>query len=344
MPHIHQRLLKVVKERAMLKIRWITGVTMALWGVVAVAQPEVERLAPGAEPVQVERTLVGVDQAVGPGEYWLGIQCFPVPSGLREKLKLPDNQGLLVAGVVPDSPAGKAGIVRQDVLLRAADKPLTAPSDLVQTIEAVKDGKLNIELLRDGQPKTVEVTPAKRPENARQQGFAALTPSDREALRQWLEGAMPGGEGDGQHPSLQFRRIHPGAIVPGDVLKAAPLPANMSVMITRQGDRPARIVVNRGNEKWELTEKEIDKLPADVRAHVERMLGYSSLGIVGGLPAMDFAPNMMGRGDSLMDLMDRRFDEMNRRMDRLMKEVEALGTGDDHQAAPAPPADQPQKK
>ena len=51
----------------------------------------------------------------------------------------------------------------------------------------------------------------------------------------------------------------------------------MSIVISKEGDQPAKIVVKRGDEKWEVTEKELDKLPADVRPHVEHMFGHGGL-------------------------------------------------------------------
>ena len=90
-----------------------------------------------------------------------------MPAALRAQLNLPEKQGLLVEGVAPESPAAKAGIEQYDILLRAGDKPLTEPRDLVEAVQAAKDGKLTIELIRGGQHKTIEATPAKRPEEAR---------------------------------------------------------------------------------------------------------------------------------------------------------------------------------
>jgi hypothetical protein len=218
--------------------------------------------------------------------------------------------------------------------LRAGDKPLAEPRDLIEAIEATKEGVLKIELLRGGKPKTVEATPAKRPEGARRHAGDMPAPGDREAMEKWLQGMWSGGEGvDGQRPSMRFRVFHPGAIVPRDVLVPVPLPANMSVMISKEGDQPAKIVVKRGDEKWEVTEKELDKLPADVRPHVERMLGQGPLGIVGGMRSLDLVPEGTlpeASGDqlavpapgSLLDLIEKRFDEMNRRMDKMMKQME----------------------
>jgi hypothetical protein len=43
--------------------------------------------------------------------------------------------------------------------------------------------------------------------------------------------------------------------------------------ITKTGKDPARILVKKGSEQWEVTEDELEKLPANVRPLVEEMLG-----------------------------------------------------------------------
>jgi membrane-associated protease RseP (regulator of RpoE activity) len=290
-----------------------------------------------------------------PAEYWLGIGCRPAPAALRAQLNLPEKEGLLVEAVVPDSPAAKAGIAEHDVLLRAGGKPLAERGDLVRAIEASKQGKLKIELIRGGKPKTVEATPAKRPEEARRHAGAAPAPGDWDTMEKWLHGMWPGGEADGERPPLRFRFLHPGMIVPPGAAVAPPLPADMSVVVSKEGDHPAKIVVRRGTEKWEVTEKELDKLPADIRSHVERMLGRGTLGIVGALPSPEMLsepgtpteqPPAPGGGSAAasprdsrwFERMEKRFDEMNRRMDKLFQEVEHSRENQAPHQAPEKPA------
>ena len=47
----------------------------------------------------------------------------------------------------------------------------------------------------------------------------------------------------------------------------------------RSGKNPAKISVSRGDEKWNLTDQELNKLPDDVRPFVERMLGGGPMSI-----------------------------------------------------------------
>lgn len=339
----------------MLRTCWL-AVSLALWGAVATAQP-----SPGLPNVDVG--LYGVKAVPFPATYWLGIECAPVPAPLRAQLDVPAKQGLLVANVAPDSPAAKAGIAQYDILLRAGDKPLKEPGDLIRAIEATKEGKLAIDLIRGGKPKTVEAVPAKRPEEARRSPVAAPGSDDWETIQKWLQGMGAGAEagGDGQRPLPPFSVIRPGTIVPGDALASVPLPPNMSIVITKESNQPAKIVVRRGDEKWEAGEKELDKLPADVRPHVERMLGRGLMGVVGRLPTFDFVPKaepsgdlptfdfvpkaepgdqrQPPRGSSQLERMEKRFEELNRRMDQLLKAVEELSEAPARHQAPEKPTE-----
>jgi hypothetical protein len=330
---------------------WLLGAALMLWGPVAMAQaPEEYRDMAPTEYRNLPRGIGAVVDATKVPEapkYWLGIEVLPVPPALREHLNLPEKQGLLVQGVAADSPAAKAGIVQHDVLLRVGDKPLREPHDLILAIEATKEGKLKIDLIHGGKPNTVEAAPAKRPAELRGPAGEASA-DDWQTMEKWMEGMWPNGGVEGQRPPLRFRIFHPGAIVPHDVVVSPPLPPNMSITISKEGDQPAKIVVKRGDEKWELTEKQLDKLPADVRPHVERMLGRGALGIIGGLGSVDVLPEIAppdraGPSSSATEgRLEKRFDEMSRRIDKLLQSMEEPADG--HHPSPEKPAEKPAEK
>jgi hypothetical protein len=129
----------------------------------------------------------------------------------------------------------------------------------------------------------------------------------------------------------------------------------VSISISKAGDQPAKVVVQRGNDKWEVTEKELDKLPADIRPSVEQMLGQGMMGngafgaVIGGgsggggsfssgvtvlppggqfqMPAPP--PGMMQvppfAGSGMMDpRLEKRLEEMDRRMERILEIVEKM--------------------
>jgi len=293
-----------------------------------------------------------------PSKYWLGIQCSPVPAPLRSHVNMPEKQGLLVMLILKDSPAAKAGFAQYDVLLRVNEKPLADPRDLAAAVEGAKETKLKIDLIRGGKPRTIEATPAKRPAPTAGASVQVPEQGDWTTVQGWL--ANPTfGQSWSFTPAdpQQFQMFHPGAIVPNNTLAPKPLPMNMSVAVTKEGDQPAKIKVQRGNDKWEVTEKHLDKLPADVRPFVDQMLGHGMgmFGVVGGAitPNMGMSGTIPSSGGTfqlpapppgmmqpqsfpggLDPRLEKRFDEMNRRMDQLLKMMEELCEGHAKQAAP----------
>jgi len=281
------------------------------------------------------------------GDYWLGLECYPADDAMRAQLKLPEGHGLVVGSVVPESPAAEVEIKRHDVLVKAGDESLGGIQDLVDAVESAKESELTIELIRGGKKKEITVTPAKRPHDARPgHGVHTLPQAGWDRARKLLERLQPGNLPKGQY---RFRFFHPGMVLPPGHDVDKPLPGNMSISVTKQGEKPAKIVVERGDERWELTEDDLDKLPEDVRPHVERMLGRLPKGTHTGFQGhgFDFVPdwNDMFEGkprldehspsndaDSLRDRVEeglkKNMDELNRQMkkanDEAKRQIEEL--------------------
>jgi len=265
-------------------------------------------------------------------EYWLGVEGRPVDPALRAHLGLAEGEGLLVGSVVPDSPAAKAGLREHDVLLKAADKPLAKVQDLIQAVDTTKDKKLSLELIRGGKKRTVEVQPDKRPEGSKGLGFQWPDDKDARAVQRWMERMLSGEEG--RWP-MRFQFVHPGTILPPGASAQPPLPDAMSVVVTRPGSDPAKIVVEQGDKRWERTEKELDKLPADVRPHVERMLGPTAPGWSGPWPQSKVT---VTPSPSVENRLEKRFEDIHRRMDQMQKAIEDLRA---HRPRKSPPTDKP---
>lgn len=262
-------------------------------------------------------------------DYWLGLECRPVPPVLRAQLKLPEDQGLVVEQVLPDGPAAAAGIEQYDVLVKADGKPLVKLQDLIDAVDAAKDKELALELLRGGKTTKVKAKPAKRPESQFPMpvpGKVEEFPSDW--MQRYFHPFAPGEEGK---PPWRLRFWGPGTILPPDAKPEHPMPGNMQVTITRAGDEPAKIVVTRGDEKWEVTEEGLDKLPDDVRPHVERMLGRTPPpgGPKSGPGDFDFIPEWPGPRWQFRPEggLEQRMEEMSRRIDELRKSLDQMREG-----------------
>lgn len=97
---------------------------------------------------------------------WLGVQLLPVTDDLASRLQLPEVRGALIAQVVQDrgSPAHVAGLKAGDVVLKWDEFVILEPAMLSQLVAKTEIGKrVQVHLLRDGQPLSLEVTVVERP-------------------------------------------------------------------------------------------------------------------------------------------------------------------------------------
>jgi serine protease Do len=104
-----------------------------------------DRIAAMGEGRRYERAKLGV--ALAPPQ---------VAAKLRRAVGLPERDGLLVRGVVADSPAAGAGIKEGDLLVRAGDHDLATADDLFALLADVAPGsELSITLVRGSDELTV---------------------------------------------------------------------------------------------------------------------------------------------------------------------------------------------
>jgi hypothetical protein len=82
----------------------------------------------------------------------LGIWPLPPDPVLRDQLDLPKGQGLVVADVLPDTPAAKAGLKKHDILLELEGKPVPSnPEEFREQLSKIKPGtKVDLVILRKG--------------------------------------------------------------------------------------------------------------------------------------------------------------------------------------------------
>lgn len=84
----------------------------------------------------------------------------PIDLAPYRKAELKVEGGALVDNVEPGSPADKAGIKKDDVIIRINDTPINRQMDVRLVMYKVQAGsKVNVEVIRDGQRKSFSVTP-----------------------------------------------------------------------------------------------------------------------------------------------------------------------------------------
>jgi PDZ domain len=91
---------------------------------------------------------------------YLGVLFSPIPDAVLDQLpQLPRNQGVLVTHVLPDSPAARAKLRRNDILLQYGDQKIRDCEHLAQLIQADKPNReVKLLLMRGGRETTVSVT------------------------------------------------------------------------------------------------------------------------------------------------------------------------------------------
>src|SRR5262245_778457 len=95
----------------------------------------------------------------------IGVRAQTVTPVLAAGLKLPRDWGAVLSDVVPGGPADRAGLAVGDLIVSVDGKPIENGRQLNVTLyrRAVGD-VVRLEVLREGQPKTVVVSVAERPD------------------------------------------------------------------------------------------------------------------------------------------------------------------------------------
>ncbi|HEX4263381.1 MAG TPA: DegQ family serine endoprotease [Verrucomicrobiae bacterium] len=90
---------------------------------------------------------------------YLGVMIQSVTPALADEFKLKDNKGALISDVVHDGPADKAGLKNGDVVIDFNGQPVVDSRRLQLSVAGTAPGtKVPLEILRDGEKKSLEVT------------------------------------------------------------------------------------------------------------------------------------------------------------------------------------------
>ncbi|MCL4716106.1 MAG: Do family serine endopeptidase [Hyphomonadaceae bacterium] len=120
-----------------------------------------------------------VDQIIRSGRVtrgWIGVSIQALDADIARSLGLDEPRGALVATVVPDGPAARAGIQQGDVILTFNGERVEDSRDLTRRVGATPIGQNSrIEVLRNGQRRTLNMRLQERP--SEQQLAAAAAPN-----------------------------------------------------------------------------------------------------------------------------------------------------------------------
>lgn len=90
---------------------------------------------------------------------YLGVMLQDIDRNLAEAYKLPKPEGSLITQVAPNSPAEKAGLRSGDVIMKYNGSSVSRTSELLNSLNRTSPNQsIQLEILRDDKPKTVNAT------------------------------------------------------------------------------------------------------------------------------------------------------------------------------------------
>jgi serine protease Do len=110
---------------------------------------------------------------------YLGATISPVTPELAQQFKVPDTSGALVQDIAPGGPAAKAGLKPGDVIRKFNGRPVNDSGELLAMVASTNPGTpVTLDVLRNGQPQTVNLTLEQRPSNLSYVGGPSRSPNE----------------------------------------------------------------------------------------------------------------------------------------------------------------------
>lgn len=112
-----------------------------------------------AIPVNMAKAIK--DQLIETGKVergYVGVSMQPIDPAMVDFFKLDNNKGALITSVVEDSPAEKAGLKKDDVIIQIGSKNVEDTQDVFNTVGFITPGTVvEFTIIRDGKTKKVDV-------------------------------------------------------------------------------------------------------------------------------------------------------------------------------------------
>jgi serine protease Do len=205
-------------ERMKMKFR-IFSATGLIGGLSVCSFTHVFAIEPPPDNAQPPAALLGDNAAPAPAPVaadnlpFMGLSTASVPEMVADHLGIESGTGVIIRTVCPDSPAHKAGLSENDIILSLDGTAVGNPEAFSAAIRGRKVGeRMKVDLIHKGKPAKVEVTLTERPAelNAQLDSGAPLDgiPQDHaDRLRGLIEQNLLqpfGGGHPGAFPDQQF--------------------------------------------------------------------------------------------------------------------------------------------
>ncbi|MBN9521132.1 PDZ domain-containing protein [bacterium] len=219
-----------------------------------------------------------LDLPAGRGNGRLGIRVDRVAPGVAEDNNVPAGRGVLAAEVLPNTPAAKAGVKANDIVIEFAGQPVTdEPAAFVAQVRRARAGeKHDMTVIRDGQRvaiRGVVLPAADAPVNPRLRLLEELAPIVGPDGRPLIEG-IPG---RGAAPREGGRRSSGATVEVRDgeaTVSAEENGVRFTIVGTVGPDRlvPTKIDVTENGRT--VSAESVDRLPEQYRARARQLLDH----------------------------------------------------------------------
>ncbi len=99
---------------------------------------------------------------------WIGVEPRDITPELAENLNLSQKSGVIIAAILKNGPADRAGMKPGDILLSVGDKPIANMSEMFNMIALLEPGsQVGVTVSRNGKERPLAVTVGKRPSRKR---------------------------------------------------------------------------------------------------------------------------------------------------------------------------------
>lgn len=192
---------------------------------------------------------------------WMGVNIQPLSPELAESFGLSEPKGALVAGVLEDGPAAKAGIAVGDVIVRFGDDAVQTMRDLPRVVASAKAGsRVPVELVRNGTSLTITLDVGQMPGSEKVAAAQADTRTGDDTARLGL-GLAP--LDDAARAQLGLDASARGVVIT-QVQAASPA--------ARQGLRPGDVILRIGTHPVSGPEQVIDAVHEAAQAKREHVV------------------------------------------------------------------------
>lgn len=212
------------------------------------------------------------------GRPYIGVllDTSPLPDLLAKHLELPSGQGIRISNVAVGSPADKANLERDDIIVRFQDEDVEDYLEFVDQVREAELGtKVSLDIIHLGKRKTVELEL-----EAMEDEPEWKYPTEPALIESWQPKRMfrlkPGEKGwleipfeDAPWPQVEFKKFFK------EVYSFHHSDDGKEYSVTIEGspdDDDTEITVSIDNDEYKTTVREIDELPEKYRSIAKEAL------------------------------------------------------------------------